>query len=539
MITEKLMEKPWILWRLWNAFVSNGLSMGGAVTDTAVGAVMYESITHAALVDLITAEDLVPGKQYLISDFETTFTLNISGNPYTDASVESIIVTALTDASLEPIAYSISHPKDILYYDVDGTTYMPGSTKGCIYRRIDTEKNISVPFDFREFKVEVGYDENECPAWTDVPSYNRGQIVEEAGTLYMSKKGTNNDNAVSDATWWQNMGAVADLKTLKVFTFFGNTIGVAGTVSSPSLTFDIVSSYNFVINQQPTTISESLFLTYGYVKNCTFDALDNCHFNTEDDIVNCHGGVIKDYILTSGSFTNNNLAGVEGLITGTFNNNTISKGFNNNFIASASGNNVGSDAIDNIIDGSFLNNNIDARFQNNNIGLQCEDNNIGHDCSNNTISINFRNNNIGLRFQLNTLASNFGRDNDEGVNHGNTIGNDFQGNTTLGNAFGNHIGNFCNANTWGAVFMNNHLGNKFYSNTCGTNFQDNKLPFDFYSNTTGDNFQNWIGQVSVNGKDFSALTLPASNVGKYIIRDAFDGLSWAYWNLSMFAIAPL
>lgn len=476
MINDKLNEKPWILWRLWNAFVSNGLSMGGAVTDTAVGAVMYESITHAALVDLIAAEDLIPGKQYLITDFETTFTLNISGTAYTDASVEAIIVTALTDASLEPIAYSISHPKDILYYDIDGTTYMPGSTKGCITRRIDTEKNISVPFDFREFKVEVN-NENISPLKEG--EFDKGSFAQDDGTLitYIAKKaGIGALNPLSDAEYWIEVSLNSYLKALKSFTFFGKTYNYSPeNVTGPFTLFNISNSYNFVINKQPTTISESLFLTYGYVKNCTFDALDNCHFNTEHDIVNCHGGVIKDYILTSGSFTNNNIAGVEGLITGTFNNNTISKGFNNNFIASASGNTIAADATGNI---------------------------VGSD---------FKDDNIGLRFQNNTIGNNFGY-----VSilkkYGNQIGNDFHDNVIGNNASDNVIGNW------------------FYQNVVADEFQSNNLPFKFYGNTLPAEFQTWNAQCVLFGNDFTGLTLPNPETSKYLIWDLTDELSWGYWD---------
>lgn len=470
MITDKLMEKPWMFWRLWNAFVSNGLSMGGAVTDTAVGAVMYESITHAALVDLITAEDLVPGKQYLISDFETTFTLNISGNPYTDASVESIIVTALTDASLEPIAYSLSHPKDILYYDVDGTTYMPGSTRGCIYRRIDTEKNISVPFDFREFKVEVALPFEGEYAIEDI-DFPRGSFYWE-NNAYISLVSPNINNPLISQNYL-NIGS--NIKMLKIFIYFSNTLTPQYSISTPSLCFNISNSYNFVINKQPTTISECLFLTSGYVKNCTFDALDNCHFNTEDDIINCHGGVIKDYILTSGSFTNNNLAGVTGLITGTFNNNTIAKGFNNNYIASASGNTIAADATGNI---------------------------AGAD---------FRDNTIGLRFQNNTIGNNFGS-------------------VSMLQKYGNQIGNDFHDNVIANDFSDNVIGNWFYNNIAADYFQSNNLPFKFYGNTLPAEFQTWTAQCVLYNKDFTGLTLPNPDTSKYLIFDLTDEFSWGYWD---------
>ncbi len=479
MITEKLMEKPWIIWRLWNAFVSNGLSMGGAVTDTAVGDVMFEDIIYDDLVTAHGNDVLIPGKKYRITDYKTVFTLNISGDPYTSATVEPLIVTAATNNTLEPTAFSVAHPNDIIYYSLDGTTYMPGSTKGCIYRRIDTEKNISVPFDFREFRVEVAAPEEGTLCVAD--PVIRGDISYN-GSWWQLAKIPNSDNC-GDTEFYANIGDQTSLKMLKGFTFFNRAFTTdVSLASTPSLCFNISNSYNFVINKQPSTISESLFLTYGYVKNCTFDALDNCHFNTEDDIINCHGGVIKDYILTSGSFTNNNLAGVEGLITGTFNNNTVAKGFNNNFIATASGNTIAADATGNI---------------------------IGSD---------FRDNTIGLRFQNNTIGTNFGGQAD---NYGDQIGNDFHDNV---------IGNY---------FSGNVIGHWFYSNTVGNDCQENNLPYKFYSNTTGDSFQNWNGHHYLNGVDFTAiLTLPVSGATKYIFYDPTDFNSWGYYDNGVFILTP-
>ena len=243
--------------------------------------------------------------------------------------------------------------------------------------------------------------------------------------------------------------------------------------------FNIPNSYNFVINKQPTNISESLFLTYGYVKNCTFDALDNCYLNTEDDIINCHGGVIKDYILTSGSFTNNNLAGVEGLITETFNNNTISKGFNNNFIASAAGNTIAADATENIT------------------------------------GANFRDNNIGLRFQNNTIGNNFG--------YVSTL-----------QKYGNHIENDFHDNVIANDFSDNVIGNWFYQNVVADEFQSNNLPFKFYGNTLPSEFQTWNAQCVLYSKDFTGLTLPNPETSKYLIWDLTDELSWGYWDNGAF-----
>jgi len=297
MISEKLMEKPWMFWRVWKAFAANNFTLGGG---------SYEPILYDDLVALIAGEDLVVGKKYLITDFKTTFTLNISGDPYTDASVEGIVVTALTDASLEPIAYSISHPKDILYYDVDGTTYMPGSTKGCIYRRIDTEKNISVPFDFREFKVEYR-NINDAEAYDVGATYNRGKIVKESGNYYISKVSSNLGNSLAYTEYWLPAGANLNFFSGEFeFINLDGAISFSGEASSAYPCFTVAGSSNFVIEGQPTLVSETLFFINGTVVDCKFEKIEKCYFNSL--LSNTTGGILK-YIISQGNTLSGNTLG--------------------------------------------------------------------------------------------------------------------------------------------------------------------------------------------------------------------------------------
>lgn len=450
------------------------------MTSNPVAAGNYEVTTYADLMTKITAEDLTVGKKYLISDYKTTFTLNISGDPYTDASVEAIIVTALTDASLEPIAYSISHPKDILYYDVDGSTYMPGSTKGCIYRRIDTEKNISVPFDFREFKVEVaGFNLTEYSSG----EYMKGQVV-VSGNIYISRRNGNTEE-VSNPSWWLNLGSTSFFRSPKPIDFyFGGTLALnTGAIAFTERCFDIGFSFNFIITEQPTTINECLFMTFGYIQNCEFERLDNCFFNTEDELRNNKCGIVKDFVSGGAYFRDNNIGDMRGLLLGgNFQNNTVANGFEENAISSASGNTFGNDAKYNILGAEFNNNTTEKDFKYNSIGESCG--------------------------------------NDDGDNKGNYFGARCENNV---------IGLYCRGNRT-SEFRNNIIGN---------NCQNNSLLFRFIGNTVGDDFKTWNAQAEANGRDFTAITLPATSVSKYIIQDSTDGRRWGYWDAGIFVILPL
>ena len=281
MISEKLIEKPWMFSRLWRAFVANNFTLGGGGNVALVEEILYDD-----LVDKIDDEELEAGKHYIITDFKTTFNLNISDTLYDEATVEPIVVTAMSNNKLEPIAYSLSHPLDVLYYDVDGTTYMPGSTKGCIYRRIDTEKNISVPFDFRQFKVEYSQ-LNDPPVYNSEAEYARGKIVLYSDVYHVSKKNANTGN-IGDPNWWINTGlGVPDFRVINSWytNFLETTIEVyiaGAVVVSP---FTVSNSINFNIKHQPTTISESIFVINGYVQNCDFDRLSSVYIGS--NVIDC------------------------------------------------------------------------------------------------------------------------------------------------------------------------------------------------------------------------------------------------------------
>lgn len=453
---------------------------GGTVPDTVLSQAIYEEITYTALAAKVADSTLTVGKRYLISDFKTVFNLNISGTAYTSANVEPIVVTALTTSSLDPIAFSPSHPKDILYYDIDGTTYMPGSTKGCIYRRIDTEKNISVPFDFREFKVEYKQpliDDGEPYSYGT--TYARGSIVKFDDKLYISNIAGNLGNDPSVSVYWVWLTTNYAILS-ENFDFIGYAVPL-GAIQAPVSPFNISLSYDFVIKGQPTTVAGCLFYTVGYIQKSYFEALDKCSFFTEDTLVNNNCGYLK-HLYVNGGFSGNKITSCDKFISNSaVLNNTIDKGFNNNYIESASGNTIAADATGNIIGSSF------------------------------------QDNNIGLRFQNNTIGTNFGGQAD---NYGNQIGNDFHDNV---------IGNY---------FSGNVIGNWFYANVVGNDCQENNLPYKFYSNTTGDSFQNWNGQCKLNGEDFSVIALPGSGVGKYIINDSTVGAMWGYYDAGTFTTSP-
>ena len=293
------------------------LSIGGGGGTVA----FEESVTYSQLQTLISGEDLVPGKKYLISDYKTTFLGNISGDPYTDASVEAIVVTALTDASLQPIAYSISNPNDIIYYDVTGD-YVMGSTTGCITRRIDTKYNINVPFDFRWMKVELGY--WSASSYDSGATYWRGAIVgEEGGAMYISLVDSNVDNSLADTRYWKLINNDGGLYGLggEFENVFLNELQT-NNIDDVFPLFPLENVTNFVIEEQPTNFGNTVFCLLQNCSNTTVKSMNRVFVNGQ--FTNNKFGKLSHvyYNQGMGYFSDNTMKDITVLIaTGNFSGN--------------------------------------------------------------------------------------------------------------------------------------------------------------------------------------------------------------------------
>lgn len=133
-----------------------------------------EEILYADLVTAIGTNALVPGTQYVITDYQTTYYIyeySNTGYPWalsntntTDSgTTEPIVVLALTNNSLHIEAKSQLFPGDVLYYTIENIDAgVFASATGTITRRIDCIKRIDMPYDFRS--VEVSYDSTLRPS---------------------------------------------------------------------------------------------------------------------------------------------------------------------------------------------------------------------------------------------------------------------------------------------------------------------------------------------------------------------------------------
>ena len=521
---KKINDTTWVYYQpdFGNDTIVVPASSGGSgITD----------ITYGDLYALYSASGLVPNQRYKIIDYKTDFYLNFSGTYYGDASPEEIIVQAISPTQFSHIAHSVNYPFDIIYYNISGT-YINGSTKGEIYRRIDTQKNINLPFDFRQFKVETS--NYYCSNAYDVgATYTRGQLVDYSGQIWASLHDGNIGNTVEEGADFTRVDVSGSYfltginsSSYGAVYVFGNDVSPTGAPYDVFSPFNVFSTYNFEIRNQPDYVWKALFYVYGSCSGSRVGSMQNvyCYGNFTDNTIDS----ISNVWIQLGDFKGNKIGSITNtLIKKGLQDSRFGYGITDNFI------NTDDKAEDlftnNNIGDNFTQNIVSVRFQNNTIGAFCSGNNFKKKCQSNT---------IGLRFQNNKIGESFGDDNDEGENYGNNIGNDFKNNTIGNSFFGNTIGNDFYGNTTSTWFFDNHIGNNFKNNVVGFNFQFNNLPFRFYSNTTGDNFQNWNGQAALNGIDFTAITPtpPPVSASKYIIQDNVDGISWGYWDTGTFVI---
>ena len=287
-------------------------------------------VTYAELVNLKNTSSLVKGQNYLLTDYETTYTQPVTNVSKSSGVIEPLIITATDINKLHNQCKSTLYPQDIVYYEISGdigNDYgTEGFTKGKIYRRIDTQRNNDIGTDWRHVKYDRdGVDKLLFEYYNDC--YNN---VIKTYNLFNSVVG----NSFAGNTIGNS--------------FAGNTIG--------NYFFDNTIGKSF----QSNTISDS------FQSNTISDSFQS---NTISD-----------------SFQSNT-------ISDSFQSNTIGNNFYSNTIGDSFQNNtIGNNFTDNTIGNYFTYNTIENNFYSNTIGNNFYSNTIGDSFQNNTIGNNFNGN---------------------------------------------------------------------------------------------------------------------------------------------------
>lgn len=278
-------------------------------------------VVYEELVLLIEGNALVIGDTYTITDFATKHYL-LDGDvqtltaPHT-ATVEPIVVTAISENALSPIAHSTLFPQDILTYDWNPSNFLKDISfssggviidgfKGVITKRIDTLQKNETPFDFR---------------------------------------------GVRNRRWLSNLPVNDD--------FGSNYLEFTSTSGPDSNDYVDYATFHKYENVRGNVIKENEFPDYDAVSPNT-TIIPNVVFYNNSVIAGDYNSDIKNNVFDSGFRKSNFASEVKNNMVGkNFYNNVIGTGFSKNII--------GPDFYNNVVEGYFELNRIDGNAHNLNI----------------------------------------------------------------------------------------------------------------------------------------------------------------------------
>ncbi len=522
-------------------------------------AIQADVLLFSELSALKAQGELRIGQFYVIADFQlkwwnpslTDQTIKIS------PVIEPLLVQALSETEINSQAFSLLHPDDIIYYDINAVTSEgwgfgpvspPGPIpdfKGWIRRRIDTSRNIDIGWDWRYITVNCcKLDVSGIPVYNSATSYSKFNVViSTEGNLYYSIQINNQGNSLTSTFWWLPITGerlverdtyfpVADFAgTGKIFGGFKNSLIFIPLLSGSNEQFYTFTNSNTVPggNSSTSTGLRDIFIQRGIGNIFTGDLVN---FKVDGD---CNYNIIieANNIRAQSDFSENTIPTL--FINNTLGNNFIGNVFNNynegteptGNINNVFGNNCQNNIINaefrfNTTDDNFSNNRLGRFVQNNIFGKNFENNNLVNSfyffnnfgpfvtnntfdtsCSFNKLEGDFSNNNISFNFASNTINRTFTN---------NTIGDTFTSNEISTNFSFNQIGNNFSFNVIKNVFDGNTIGNDFNFNVIGENFNNNIVQ---------DNFNNSIIGNNIIGLDFTGATHVYNSYDKNVFRN-FD-----------------
>lgn len=374
-----------------------------------MGQLNYVECTYAELVTLRNATQLQAGNYYLITDYQTVYVQPNTNAVKTSLTIEPLLVLAISDSDISNQAWSINHPKDTIWYDIDGANYQwvySGATmithKGVITRRIDEFGN-DLPYDFKTIKfARYKIDIDNIEVWeTGIKTYAVGDIVTTSAlnaiyiciqpVLYNSDGPEDNDSPY----WARLINASGITSNALEKWYISPTTTLTKSVLNVDYTIPVdalLSKEFFTFDNNGVDASISGLIENNIIKKCK---------STKYTLPNSvYMDAVSVYSNTIGANSINNTIGGDAFTT-----NLIGDYFSNNIISSG--------MISNVIKDGFSANLIDVDFNANHIGIDFRDNLIESSFMDNIIQNTFQDNiiresllncNIGVSFKLNTLC---------------------------------------------------------------------------------------------------------------------------------------
>lgn len=316
---------------------------------------------------------------------------------------------------------------------------VPGSTKGFIYRRIDTQKSNDISFDFRNVKFRR-WAIDITDFFNISNTYGARSLVNDGnGNLFICMKNNTTGKSLYDQSYW----------------------------------FQLQYTNGSYISYQPDGFSVGEI--YFPVSDNT-DYQDLNMWSNPSDYESSYLNTIKFGNTSDSNIIqyNNNV-----IIGESFYGNTISDYFYNNTIGPSFNTNViGSWFNGNLILDSFYENKIEYDFESN-------------------LTSNFYENTFGFNFYNNLTSPNFA-DNELKNSIGNNVfGANFTYNTLSSNNNNNYYGTNCSNNKFDLNFSSNTIGDSFVKNNFNGSFSS--VDFSGFTSTNADVFQNeFPKEITVN-----------------------------------------
>jgi hypothetical protein len=413
-------------------------------------------ITYSDLKALRDAGNLVPGRQYRITDYDCT---TVQEDTRSAMKPFDIIVVADSNDKLNENARAVQSARDTdgyfsnsnlaawqLKYCLDNDTDRfawadPENGKGVIYWMKD-EFNNECPYDFKniQYKKKLNssgeYDGTGTDFWlwtfTDISEMDIKDI-----TVGVLSEHISHSNVISPYTTLHGEESDILLYTLN------NII----LISSPSFESNIYETTNnkFDIN------CRNIVLNYGCSHNRFKEGSHYVVFKCE-----CCNNVISGYSVNFGENCSSNTLG-NSCNEITFGNDCYSNTFGNACYSNTFG-----DSCDS-----------------NTFGDECYDNTFGNYCRYNTFGNACYSNTFGNACYSNTFGDECGDNTFGNYCRYNTFGDECYDNTFGIECNYNTFGNYCRYNTFGNACYSNTFGNACYSNTFGQNDNINKVPINY------------------------------------------------------------
>jgi hypothetical protein len=487
--------------------VQDKLNKNFGEIESTLSGMSQQSHTYAELAAMVANKTLVPGTQYVLTDYKTKY-IQPDTNTLKEMTVERLVLTATSQNAFSQICSSLDFPQDIVYYKFDLNLCEDGTTprNGFITRRIDESPNVLIdcPLDWRTMLwARWKPDPNNYLIGTTVTPYSiwtsgaatMNVIYKVGNALYMAITPNVTPTSNTDSNVFHKIYDDINIGFLPN----GNLkVGSTGSADILLMKGDLHERPTFGtgcnrinIRHAPNGVYNGYEVLHNNVigdNSCVIDMAENSYRNTIGNScssIKLGANSHDNCILVSGS--NSIFLGVNcynNVFAGLCAHNTyMNNCYSNIMWGICGGNQFNSDCCGNVLGGgcntNFLAgygaynyfkscctaNTCGVYFHNNNIGIGCNSNFFGSDCYSNTIGDGCIENTFGSSVDMNTFG--------KGCNY-NSIddckSNNFGDNCCNITSKGGNNGNIYGSNVWNVDVK--YMRNKNISNIAAIQARD-------------------------------------------------------------------